>query len=370
MSSERLRYYKYFFLFASGCLVLWTVMTPSNDPNIKPQSNYIKSLSKMWSNKADEYEHPRVAVILTVSLHKRYLFTLPFTVAAWQKLNVEPIVVIVGDYDVLQTQHQSKVTIDLLLELGARLHFIRNDTTAAPTLSQTSRLFAAALPFAEEYTDDDIFITSDADMIPFHLANHIPNLAANQKLYIYNADCYGNTKVPPARGDYEVPMYSMITLGATVAAWREIMGFNSTNFNGSDIENYLHTEFGQGFFHPTDGEKEDLKSTLIWYADQSLCSYKIAEWFKQDPANRWSTTMTRACARRIDRAMWPAPTQMQNYDLNQWDDAHLIEWGFKEGQWQLFKPLVTLLFKDSEYAPLRERLDKYRADYIAKDCCD
>uniref|UniRef100_A0A7E4W7U1 Glycosyltransferase family 8 protein n=1 Tax=Panagrellus redivivus TaxID=6233 RepID=A0A7E4W7U1_PANRE len=366
------RRYKYLLTFAI-CVVFvltLTICSPASVSfiNIKNPS-FIQLLKNAFSNPSNSPQ-PRIAAILAVTLHKRYLFTLPFAVAAWQKLGVEPIVIIVGDYNVLLRQHQSKTAIDLVLELGGRIHFIMNDTVAEATLSQTSRLFAAAMPFSSDFKDDDIFITSDSDIIPFHLANHIPNPLAKQRLYIYNAACYGTTKVPPAHGYYSVPMYPMTTIGATVSAWREIMGFRWKKFSGEDIELYLKTEFGQNFFHPDDGERADLKSSLIWYADQALVSYKISRWFKRNSKNKWSTTLPQACSRRIDRADWPMPSNMSKIDLTEWDDAHVPEWGFKAGQWHLFKPLINRLFEGEKYEELRKRFEKYRVDYISKDCCD
>ena len=48
----------------------------------------------------------------------------------------------------------------------------------------------------------------------------------------------------------------------------------------SEIEGYVIAEFGDGFFHPDDEMKPDLVGSPIWYADQSLVSYKIDEWLK------------------------------------------------------------------------------------------
>uniref|UniRef100_A0A7E4W092 Glycosyltransferase family 8 protein n=1 Tax=Panagrellus redivivus TaxID=6233 RepID=A0A7E4W092_PANRE len=360
-----------------GCAVVFHLIRISTNVSSKRVNLLIPTFNTSYSGISktliykESIRRPRIASILTVSPSKRYLFVLPFVVAAWQKLGVEPIVIVVGDPDKLQKQHQAKLTIEILIELGAQVHFIQNETTTAPTLSQTSRLFAAAMPFSKDFSADDIFITTDADMIPFHLKNHIPNLLAAQKAYLYNADCISPIAVPPARGHHKVPQYPMSTIAATVSTWREIMGFSSTDFDGTSIESYLKVEFGQDFFHPNDGDKRKLvQHGLIWYADQSLVSYKIHEWFKSNPDNRAATTLTRGgCYPRIDRIKWPNPKDMPKQNLNLLGDAHVLEDGFINDQWERFRPLIDLVFKGDQYALLRERFDQYRSDYIAQDCC-
>uniref|UniRef100_A0A7E4VZI2 Nucleotid_trans domain-containing protein n=1 Tax=Panagrellus redivivus TaxID=6233 RepID=A0A7E4VZI2_PANRE len=272
----------------------------------------------------------------------------------------------VGDPDSVKQHHQSNVTINFLKESGIKMHYISNSITTAPTLSQVSRLLATAMPFSEEYTDDDIFITADADMMPFHLKNHIPNILADQKAYFYNADCTGPIRVPPKRGNYKVPMYPMSTISATVATWREIMGLSSTNYGGHEIEEYLENEFGQEYFHLINVNTRGFRGSSVWYADQSLVSYKVAEWFKANPKNRAAATLTRGgCYPRIDRIRWPNPSEMLKQNLNQLGDAHLLANGYTDSQWKLFEPLVQLVFNGSKYDYLRSRLTKYRMDYVS-----
>uniref|UniRef100_A0A7E4VP53 Nucleotid_trans domain-containing protein n=1 Tax=Panagrellus redivivus TaxID=6233 RepID=A0A7E4VP53_PANRE len=223
------------------------------------------------------------------------------------------------------------------------------------------------MPFSKEFNKNDIFITTDADIVPFHLKNHIPNVLAAQRVYLYNADCTNTTIVPPARGNYNVRMYPMSTIAATLSTWREIMGFSSTDFNGKYIESYLKAEFGKTFFHSNDGDKKNLiDKGLMWYADQSLISYKIDAWFKSNPDNRAASTLTRGgCHPRIDRSAWPEPKDMLNQKINLFGDAHVLEEGYAHGQWEKFRPLIQLVFKGSKYALLRKRFDQFRIDYVA-----
>ena len=47
-----------------------------------------------------------------------------------------------------------------------------------------------------------------------------------------------------------------------------------------EIEDYVIAEFGDDFFRPDDDKNPRLVGSAIWYADQSLISYKISEWLK------------------------------------------------------------------------------------------
>uniref|UniRef100_A0A7E4UX61 Phosphoenolpyruvate carboxykinase n=1 Tax=Panagrellus redivivus TaxID=6233 RepID=A0A7E4UX61_PANRE len=162
-------------------------------------------------------------------------------------------------------------------------------------------------------------------------------------------------------------MFPMSTIATHVSTWREIMGFSSPDYNATNIESYLKAEFGQNFFHPNDGDKLDLlKQKLKWFVDQIIVSYKIDEWFKSNPDNRAATTLTRGgCHPRIDRIEWPEPKDMAKLDLNLLGDAHVLEQGYADGQWERFRPLIELVFKGNEYESLRKRFDQYRSDYVA-----
>ena len=62
---------------------------------------------------------------------------------------------------------------------------------------------------------------------------------------------------------------------------KTVLGFNDTNFLSQDIEDYAIHEFGATQFHPNDDAKQNLIGSVIWFADQSLISYKLDEWFKK-----------------------------------------------------------------------------------------
>ena len=59
------------------------------------------------------------------------------------------------------------------------------------------------------------------------------------------------------------------------------IGFDSFNFSAVDIEDYVIGEFGPHIFHFNDTDNPKLVGSSIWYADQSLASYKLDLWLKR-----------------------------------------------------------------------------------------
>uniref|UniRef100_A0A7E4W2H3 Phosphoenolpyruvate carboxykinase n=1 Tax=Panagrellus redivivus TaxID=6233 RepID=A0A7E4W2H3_PANRE len=151
----------------------------------------------------------------------------------------------------------------------------------------------------------------------------------------------------------------MATIGATVHAWREIMGVNTSKFNGPDIENYLKAEFGQDFFSAVDKNNSD---PLVQFADQSLCSYKI----KKCPEKKWTASIKRECPRRIDgNTLWLNPQEWQELDLYRIDDVRIPPKAYTEEQWDKLRLMMDRVFSDKKFDKVRELFIKYRNDYVS-----
>uniref|UniRef100_A0A7E4WAC0 Glycosyltransferase family 8 protein n=1 Tax=Panagrellus redivivus TaxID=6233 RepID=A0A7E4WAC0_PANRE len=308
---------------------------------------------------------PRSVAILSTSLHPRYLFTIPVAVAAWRKLGAESLILFVGDPSLLETNYHVKITIALLERLGARIILLKNTKLSTATLSQIARLFAASLPASNDFPLNTTFIVSDTDLIPFKLRNHIPDQTKGYQLQVYNAIRTSDIEIPPARGNQTVKMYSMLTIGATVQAWRKIMNFKEANYDSKAIETYAEIEFGKGFFHPNDTEKADLKSSLLWYADQSLLSYKLEEW-KKNPKQLAATYEWLKKPRRMDRQNWPKKAEFFQFHKYDFDDAHVLMWGFDDAGWERFRHFIDWYFADDaiSWALLYDYRDKFAAKPI------
>ena len=79
-------------------------------------------------------------VILSSTINPRYLFVLPFTVASWKHLNTDAIVVLVVNEQEIKTKNYSRVAIELLEGLGAKIIYLSSERLSPVSLSQVSRL--------------------------------------------------------------------------------------------------------------------------------------------------------------------------------------------------------------------------------------
>uniref|UniRef100_A0A914PAS5 Uncharacterized protein n=1 Tax=Panagrolaimus davidi TaxID=227884 RepID=A0A914PAS5_9BILA len=218
-------------------------------------------------------------VLLPTTLNPRYLFPLPLAVESWKNIGVQPVTIFIGKESEFLLNNQSNDTLKFLKEQNVPVLFFEPKKLPEVSFSQIIRLFGAVFSFFANFPPDEaVLITSDADLMVFNLFNHIPNISEGKHLHLYNSQCCHPIEIPPKRGNYKVHMFPMGTIGATIKAWKDIMGFNKNVFTVDEIENYVINEFGEKFFK-TDGD-EIKRGSNIWFADQSLISYKIDEWLK------------------------------------------------------------------------------------------
>ena len=128
-----------------------------------------------------------------------------------------------------------------------------------------------------------------------------------------------------------------------------------------EIEDYVIAEFGADFFRPDDDKNPRLVGSAIWYADQSLISYKISEWFNS--TNKLHTSEFTQRPRRIDRSKWPKSEEFLKMDIQKLDDCHLPRNVYLDVEWKKFKPFLNLVFKND--TSLIEKFEQYRRDFVA-----
>jgi hypothetical protein len=322
-----------------------------------------------FKSDASIYSHPFFAAtkkenvaILSSSLKPRYLFLLPFTVASWNKINVSTIIFLIGDQNEFERNKQAATTINFLKTMNTKIIYLKSEKLSPVSLSQIVRLFPASLPISNIYDPENtIFITSDADLFVFHLKNHAPNLLQNKTLHLYNSRCCNPVNIPPKRGKHKVRMFPIGTIGATIKTWRNIMGFDRQNYTFKDIENYVINEFGSNFFHFNDSNNPRLIGSAIWYADQSLISYKLDLWLK---GNNHSMSESIEAPRRIDRIKWPQLSKFKEMKIEDWDDCHQPTAGFIDNEWKKFKPFLEFAFRTDKV--LLDKLQKYRDEFVSK----
>uniref|UniRef100_A0A914C895 Uncharacterized protein n=1 Tax=Acrobeloides nanus TaxID=290746 RepID=A0A914C895_9BILA len=71
----------------------------------------------------------------------------------------------------------------------------------------------------------------------------------------------------------------MNTISASKETWEEILEISNVK-NGDHFAQILIDEFGENFFKKSPTQNQSRGSDL-WYADQSLASYKIHKWLEK-----------------------------------------------------------------------------------------
>lgn len=212
-------------------------------------------------------------VVLSSDHHFEYLFTLPIVVLAWRRINVDSLVLLIGTKEQYESDERLKCVLDRLKSLNVRLFFLHSTKVDTFTLAQVGRLFAAALQ-GLNLSESTILITADADMISFNLSNHVPDLNAGKRVFLFNSACCGFMK---REGDTDTYRHIPInTIAMTVKIWREVMAI-APNWlkSGDQIAGRLYAEFGKALV-TSDGGRGSKK----WCMDQNLISSLFHKWIR------------------------------------------------------------------------------------------
>ncbi|KAI0214037.1 hypothetical protein LSAT2_000856 [Lamellibrachia satsuma] len=276
-----------------------------------------------------------------------YSFLLPLTAMTWRRIGYGSVVVIVGNLqewrDVPLTNH----ILESTLEQGATVVFLQGASAEnSVMLSQTSRLFAAALiPFND--TSDTALVTSDADIWP--MEEDLYSIQSNiTSILSINAFCCGNFQ-------HKGSSYRMLPLTnivASVATWRMLIRQKGALPScPDDIVAYFSREFGELARRGVrKGENNG------WFMDQHMASLWLADWHRQY-GNGSVRYVRRDIGRdRIDSNRW-FPYTMRNLK-----DAHVLLGTHTESVWRRVRPLLKLM-----YGPTSTEFrwcEQYRDDFL------
>lgn len=133
--------------------------------------------------------------ILSTDANPDYFSLLPLVCYSWRKIGYEPAIYKIGEVPAVVEEYCKADSLLCRFRNGVKLS----------TLAQIARLFAYY-----DFSDDDILITADADMV---IAKDIFTHDVSQgQIISYGFDLTGRSEIP------------ICYVKATVAKWRELMG--------------------------------------------------------------------------------------------------------------------------------------------------
>uniref|UniRef100_A0A914VBQ9 Uncharacterized protein n=1 Tax=Plectus sambesii TaxID=2011161 RepID=A0A914VBQ9_9BILA len=278
--------------------------------------------------------------VLASDHHFEYLFPLPMVVLSWRRLGIDALVILIGTKEQFESDKHLNYVLSSLRELKTRIFFLNSSLAESFTLAQVSRLYAAALE-GLNLPDSTVLITADADMFSFKLSEHMPDLRAGKKIFLYNSQCCGQMRMPADSENY--PHIPMNTIAMPVVLWREVMGISPnmmTSGNGDLVATRLYAEFGKALVTGPGG-----KGSEKWSMDQNLISALLHRWIKKNPANQQLVAEKPSLDQRYDRAGW-------NYDFSKEPlagkgDAHFLHPMFGDN-WPRMVGLLRLMFTSKE----------------------
>ena len=266
-----------------------------------------------------------------------YVFYLPLTVRAWRRLGFGTLVILIGTLSEWTARPPLINILTELTRLKAAVVFVKGPQGSAVMLSQTCRLFAHNI--FNTLSDDVNLITSDADLWPLKKDIYLPPKGV-KVIRSTNSACCGHFKYR----NMMVRMLPMSTVEMTVKVWKEVMNVNdSIPRTGQQILDYFVRTFGdkaRGRAQP---------GNFVWYMDQKVISVRIKMWATRNGEEKVDY-IRRIMRDRIDRSYWAVPRSLKSYN-----DAHLIHHAFQPEKWRKIRPLLKMMYNESEML----RCDEY-----------
>jgi hypothetical protein len=265
--------------------------------------------------------------ILSTTYDDQYLFYLPITTWAWNKLGIG-VVCFVPALDGTN-KHPA---MDLIFDMkwwapGLKIQFVRFSAPIEKqaTYAQCSRLFGAATPLFE---DDDVLITSDVDMAVFN--KDFFDQFNDGRIHVIGADL-----VPDGQ-------YPMCYITMSAEKWREVMWIPlgvSHQEKLDDLLGGIECENFRGNYWAKD--QETIYSHL-WEA-----GIKFIPHYRASPGTQFAT-------RRADRDGWP---EVIPPDII---DAHMPRPGYTPENFAKILNLFQAMYPEENF----EWMIEYRNEYV------
>ena len=281
---------------------------------------------------------------------RNFAFNLPLTAMAWQRIGFDSVIIIVGDPE----QHKHERWVEYLMEtlIGKEYIVLLVLKTVTPdqatTISQVSRLFAASLVKNDERgrtMDDDVYLlTADADIWP--IDGDFFDLPPGKDILHGNI---GTTRV----NGVQVIHAPLSYVGMNIRTWYDVMtqsGSLAMPNTTAEIIDYFGADFRYRVTHGGPG----------WHLDQQTISLRLHQWKAIKGNERRVHAYERQLANdRIDRSSWPPVNRM---NIERAIDAHVLQHSYRPEQWRRLRPLLVMLFPDSD---LLKRWDQYARTFSA-----
>ena len=266
-------------------------------------------------------------VVFSSNLVPAYAFMAPITAMVWKaRTEFTPVCLLTQNRETWDTP-MGRVVVDMLDRLEVRKHYVGIITEPYRTSvqAQASRQHAAAL---KSFKDDDYIMTTDVDGIPVNREWH-GDVDWSKPCHIRNANAW------------QYRWHTTFGFGATVAAWREFMGYEACGEIAPLLQKNLDLDLTR-----------DRDSLEEWYSDEFLWNSRIkTSHFWKDGCQFIDRNVSQD---RIDRGNWPKDFG----PLHRYIDAHVLRPTHSDENWERTRPLLERLVSENQMGELclyRER---------------
>ena len=255
-------------------------------------------------------------VVVSCNAHDNYLFFLPLVSWAWRKLGWDVFFILICDDINDKVKH-------VLTHCNCKYEVITShiEGIRSETLSQVARLYAANL------TDDEYFMTSDADMIPLSGC-----WKPSKNFTSWGHDLTGYQHFP------------ICYLGGSRDKWKELLNLSGDFY--MDIQRDIAN-------HPFN---KSLEPSQLWVTDQEFITEKLKD-FPHETIDRNPYGYFPLPIGRVDRYSWDA-TLLQKERI----DAHLLRPGYTYFNFTKIMDLIKECFEISKQE--EQFLMDYKNEYI------
>jgi hypothetical protein len=299
----------------------------------------------------------------TIEYYKDYyMFYLPMVAQSWRRLNFEPIILLVSNYSLSNSNLLAKQVIKYLQLLNVTIIHVPSIKNYEVITGMLARLFVGILP-NHIIRDDDFIITTDTDLFP--LSETYLKFDSSESIKLWDVGSCNDFKYNGQT--YE--MYAMGHIGMRKKQWREVMKIeNKTIKLTSDIILKLIVNlYGKKYVKMNHEIKKGPQTEYpVWFLDQMTISIFLKEYVEdKKKANYFKIKYrgTRLARNIIFNSNWLDKSQLKYLT-----DFH----SFQEGvftKWKLFKTFFSQIFDEkhitifdnyySDYMEVRKKVEKF-----------
>ena len=274
-----------------------------------------------------------------------YVFYLPLTALAWQRLGFKNLILIIGTREEWTSNFILNYVLNVLeSERHAEIMFIDAPPVSRIFISQTSRLFVSHMDQFRGKSDD-ILLTSDSDIWPLRRAHFDPDEPYD--LLLLNSGRAG--KFQHENRTYNMQAISCIA--ASVETWKQLVPHAPMEGNYTEhILSFLEERFGSNV------RQKVILDSPEWYIDQKLISLNIYDWIEKHPQKK-VVRMIEDGFFRVDRINWDGDW-INREEFEESVDSHLFYSGYQLPNWNKIQPLLNLMYGNDTWQT--KWCDEYR----------